>query len=59
MKTYITTTGIIFALITVAHLWRMIEEGKRLMTEPGYAVLTLVSATLAVWAWRLLVRPRS
>lgn len=56
MKAYVITTGTMFALITVAHVWRMtIEPG--VATEPAYVALTLLAAGLGVWAWRLLRRP--
>lgn len=54
MKAYLITTGAIFALITAAHVWRIAEEGRRLATEPLFAMLTLVAAALSVWAFRLL-----
>ncbi len=28
MKAYVVTTGTIFGLLTLAHLWRMVEEGR-------------------------------
>lgn len=49
MKAYVITTGIIFALITIAHLARMATE-TRVLTEPLYLLLTLLSAALAIWA---------
>jgi hypothetical protein len=54
MKAYVTTTGIIFALLTVAHVWRVFEEGPHLATDPWYALITLAAAALCLWAWRLL-----
>ena len=56
MRAYVVTTGIIFGLITLAHLARMVWEGPRLATEPVYVLLTLVSAALCLWAWRVLSR---
>ncbi len=56
MKPYVMTTGSIFGLITVAHLWRMISESSRLATEPVYLLLTIAAAALCLWAVRLLVR---
>ena len=56
MKAYIITTGVIFGLITVAHLWRMVTEGSRLLTEPEYLVLTAMAAGLSLWAARLVWR---
>jgi hypothetical protein len=53
MKAYVITTGIIFALITIAHIARMAVE-SRVLTEPLYLLLTLLSAALAIWAVVLL-----
>jgi hypothetical protein len=55
MKAYILTTGILFGLITVAHVARMIAE-PHLATDPFYLVLTVASAFLSAWAWRALPR---
>jgi len=54
MKAYLVTTGVVFGLITLAHIVRMVMEGPHLLKEPLYIVLTLVTAGLSVWAWRLL-----
>jgi hypothetical protein len=54
LKAYVRTTGVIFGLVTLAHLWRMAAEWPRMVTEPWYLLLTAASAALAVWAWRLL-----
>ena len=56
MKAYIITTGVIFGLITVAHIMRFVMEGSRLATEPVFILLTLLSAALCVWAWQVLRR---
>jgi hypothetical protein len=54
MKTYLVTTGTIFGLLVVAHIWRMFAEpGTR---DPWYAAITLVAAALCFWAFRLLAR---
>jgi len=47
MKAYLVTTGAIFGLITVAHLWRIIDEWPHLAREPGYLLLTAAAAALA------------
>jgi hypothetical protein len=52
MKAYVLTTGVIFGLITVAHLVRIIVE-PHFATDPFYVFLTLLAAALSVWAWRL------
>lgn len=60
MKAYVITTGVVFGLLTVAHIWRAIEEGMRPATEPWYVLITLAAAALCIWALRLLRRwPRS
>jgi uncharacterized membrane protein len=56
MKVYITVTGILFGLITIAHVWRIIEEGAKLATSPWYLLITVAAAALSLWAWRLLRR---
>lgn len=49
MRAYVIATGVIFLLITVAHLARMATE-PHVLTEPLYLLLTLLSAALAIWA---------
>ena len=56
MKTYVITTGVLFGLVTLAHLWRMIEEGRALAASPWYVAITILAAALAVWAWRVVGR---
>ncbi|HET6702521.1 MAG TPA: hypothetical protein VFH14_11995 [Gemmatimonadaceae bacterium] len=60
MKAYVTTTGVIFALLTVVHVWRAIEEGPGLAAQPAFILATVVSAAFAMWAVRVLRHtPRS
>jgi hypothetical protein len=54
MKTYVMTTGALFGLLTLAHIWRIIEEGPHLATDPWYILITVSAAALCVWAWRVL-----
>ena len=54
MKAYVMTTGAVFALLTLAHLLRIIVEGPHLAKEPFYVLITVAAAGLCVWAWRLL-----
>ena len=54
MRAYLMTTGTVFGLVTVAHLWRIAAEWPHLATEPFYLALTLAAAALCLWAWRLL-----
>jgi hypothetical protein len=57
MKAYVMTTGALFGLLTLAHVWRMIEESHQLATEPSYIAITVIAAALCVWAAWLLRRP--
>jgi hypothetical protein len=55
MKTYVITTGAVFGLLTLIHIWRAIDE-RHLATEPWYILITAASAVLGLWALRLLWR---
>jgi hypothetical protein len=56
MKAYLITTGTVFALITLAHILRVVAEGSRIAKDPFFILLTLLAAGLSFWAWRLLLR---
>jgi hypothetical protein len=58
MKAYLITTGVLFGLITVAHIWRAIVEGRHLAKDPFFILLTIIAAGLSVWAWCLLKKLR-
>ena len=58
MRTYVMTTGVIFALLVVAHAWRIVVE-PHLATQPAYIVVTIAAALLSLWAGRLVWRSRS
>jgi hypothetical protein len=53
MKAYVMTTGTIFGLLVVAHIWRMIVE-RQVATDPFYITITLAAAAMRFWAWRVL-----
>jgi len=55
MKAYLWTTGILFALIVVAHIWRITQE-KNLGVDPVFLSLTLIPVGLSIWAFCLLRR---
>ena len=60
MKTYVITTGTAFGLIVVAHVWRVLGGEAGLAKDPSYIVITLASAALCLWAWRLIrLAPRA
>ena len=54
MKAYVITTGTIFGLLTLAHIWRVFAENPHLATDPLFVLITLAAAALCLWAWRLL-----
>jgi hypothetical protein len=54
MKSYIITTGVLFALIAIAHVLRIVAEWPRFATDPFYLLLTIAAAMLSLWAWRIL-----
>ena len=56
MRAYLVTTGLIFALIVVAHIARMIGESAVLARDPVYLAITLLAAALSGWAGLLLRR---
>jgi hypothetical protein len=59
MKAYVATTGTIFSLIFVAHIWRAVVEGSGLAKNPVFILSTIAAVALALWAWRLFRSVRS
>lgn len=53
MKTYVASTGILFALLVLVHVWRVIEE-PHLLRDLPFWIITAAAGALSVWAWRLL-----
>ena len=56
MKAYVVTTGALFGLLTAVHIWRVVEEGSHLATDPWYVLATTIAAGLCVWACVLIKR---
>ena len=54
MRAYLISTGVLFALVAVAHVWRVIVESRALATDPWYVLLTILAAVMSAWAFRLL-----
>ncbi len=54
MRAYVLTTGVVFGLLTLAHVWRIVVEGMHLLTNPWWVGITVAAGALAVWAFRLL-----
>jgi hypothetical protein len=51
MRAYVITTGVVFGLLTVAHIARMIGENPGLAADPAYLAITAASAALCAWAF--------
>jgi hypothetical protein len=54
MKAYLVSTGAIFGVITLLHIWRVFLESQTLLRDPLFWVTTLLAAGFSVWAFRLL-----
>jgi len=60
MKGYVMTTGAVFALLVAVHVWRAVVEGKSILTDPWWYLITAIAAGLALWAgWLLRRAPRA
>jgi hypothetical protein len=59
MRTYLATTGVLFALLVVAHVWRATIE-PNLARDPWFLMFSVLAAALSFWAFSLFRRaPRS
>lgn len=56
MRCFVIATGIVFALIFVAHIARLFAEGAWLFREPMFLITSILSLGMAVWAVVLLTR---
>jgi hypothetical protein len=59
VRGYLATTGTLFALLALAHVWRVLAEWPLLIQNweaVAEAGVGLVAAALSVWAWRLFAR---
>lgn len=58
MKAYLVTTGSLFGLITIVHIWRMMVESGVATRDPWVVGMTVLSAALCAWAGRLFMTSR-
>jgi hypothetical protein len=56
MKAYVTTTGLVFGLLFVLHIWRVMVEGTQLARDPFWVLITVAAAALSIWACLVLRR---
>src|SRR5262245_13463583 len=60
MKPFLVTASVVFGLIVAVHVWRVLEEGTGVLSNPWFLLSTVVSALLSGWACYLLRRlPRA
>ena len=55
-RCYIIASGIVFALMFVAHVARLFAEGSGILREPIIIVTSLLSLGLTMWAVVLLIK---
>ncbi|MFL5541495.1 MAG: hypothetical protein ACJ8J0_21085 [Longimicrobiaceae bacterium] len=58
MRAYVVTTGVIFGLLTAAHLLRMFTGNPGPGETPWYIAITATTAALSAWAFYLLRRAK-
>ncbi len=56
MRAYVITTGLIFGLIVVVHIWRAFVENFAPFTQAPFVLLTMLAVGLCVWSVYLLRR---
>ena len=54
MRTYVITTGILFAALAALHVYVTVERWGEIARDPWPAVALVVSAALSLWALRVL-----
>jgi len=57
VRYFITASGIIFALMFVAHVARVLVEGTAILHEPIIIATSVISLGMTVWALVLLTKP--
>ena len=58
VRSYVVVAGLVFGLLTLAHVWRIVEE-PHLAKEPWFIAITVAAAALSVGAWRVARRPKA
>jgi len=50
MKAYLITSGALFALLVLAHIWRAVVEGPRMYGDPAFIITSVLALAMSVWA---------
>jgi len=50
MKAYVITSGALFALLVLVHVWRAGVEGPRMFSDPVFLIFTILALAMSVWA---------
>jgi hypothetical protein len=58
MRAYIGTTGAIFGLLTMVHIYRALGPEPEMLKDPWWWLITLLAAGLCLWAVALWRRAR-
>lgn len=59
MKAYLVTTGILFAVIAILHVWRIVAEWNGFDVAFWFvAGVGALALFLSIWAWTLLAGGR-
>jgi uncharacterized membrane protein len=58
MKPFLITAGTVFGLIVIAHVARLAVE-PQMARDLWFWLLTVISAGLSAWAWRLVWKARA
>jgi len=56
MQAYVVTTGLMFALLVVAHIARLAVEGPAALHSPIFLLASFLSIGMLVWSVLVLVR---
>jgi hypothetical protein len=59
VKAYVVTTGAVFGLLVVVHVWRALAEGPHIATDPWFILITAIAVGFCFWAWRVLRTTRA
>jgi hypothetical protein len=59
MRTYTIVTGVVFALIVVAHIARVALEGFHVLKDPFFLGSSVLFTIFCGWSLKLLLRAKN